>query len=417
MTVTNKSGFKSQRLFLFFIIIVLFSFNAVFSQDINLISSNDNLVNLSNNVVINYYYLPTCPHCLKVLASGILENLSNKYDVTLNKIDANKGSSSFLNTIGIYSKTNSDIQYGGVPFLVVYSGDIKNGIALQGDESIINDLEKSIQNVIKKNENTSLNSNTSDSNINDSVTNKVSASLKKTSFIYLFITAFADSINPCIMSILALLLIQLSVSTNKKKSVKLSFVYIAVVFFSYLTIGLLLYKGVDIVTKLIPYNSFGFYINVFVFLLLVVGAIINIKDAFFYGKGFSFSLPSFVKPKVEKLVKEISFVAIITLALIVTVVEFPCSGLMYVGLISLLINAKLNFLTLLTYLIIYNIIFVLPLILMVISVLYFKESASRVDAFRIKYRKLFRLVMGVAMLLLAIYLFRTFISFYLNVHF
>lgn len=390
---------KKMFLFLF---VALLTFNLVFSE--NVLDSNNNL-NISNNVKIDYYYLPTCSHCIKVLNSGILEEVASKYNVELTKYDANQHTSNFIDLMKFYSDKNPKIQYGGVPFLIVYHDTPKNGLALQGDVAIFSSLNSTVEKVLSAKEtNTVVDNGTSEK-----------AELEKVSFIYLLITALADSVNPCIMSILALLLFQLSVTDDKKKLKKLSFIYIAIVFISYFVLGLLLYKGVDVISKTITYNNVGLYINVFVFLLLTFGAIINIKDAFLYGQGVSFSLPSFVKPKVEELAKRLSLIAVVTLAFIVTIVEFPCSGLMYLGLISLFHNAKLNLFTVIIYLIVYNVIFVLPLILMVLSVIYFKESVSRVDAFRIKYRKLFRLIMGIAMLLLAFYLLKTFIMPYLNI--
>ena len=210
--------------------------------------------------------------------------------------------------------------------------------------------------------------------------------------------ALADSINPCIMSILVLLLAQLATIKATKRAKKIGFTYVIAVFFSYLFLGILMAAGFSIANALffwvMPYVK-----TVLVFGILVAGAV-NIKDFFAYGSGISFSIPKKYKNMVEGFAVKGTVIATIALAAIVTLIEFPCTGAMYAGLIYRMVALEMNYALILTYLIIYNIIFVLPLGFILVA--YTKGfSTEKLDKFRLKYRRIFRLLMGIALIILA----------------
>ena len=180
------------------------------------------------------------------------------------------------------------------------------------------------------------------------------------------------------------------------------------IYVSYFIIGVLLALGLNAFltkTSTAVNSVIGFYVLLGVAIIVIFAGIVNIKDFFAYGKGISFSLSDKSKKRVTELIQKLSLPSIIALGIIITIIEFPCSGIMYAGLISLLMLNNISFVGLLFILIVYNFIFVLPLIFIVYSITQGGDVSS-VNATRLKYRKWFRLIMGIVLVGLGIYLIK-----------
>ncbi len=219
-------------------------------------------------------------------------------------------------------------------------------------------------------------------------------------------TGIADSINPCILSVLALLLATIASIKAYKRMLKLGTIYVLTVYISYLIIGLLLMLGAMLLINQMSFLAaeVATVTKIIVAILVGVAGIINIKDFLWYGKGVSFKLPEKYKNRVIQLAKKATIPAIVSLAAVVTLVEFPCSGMMYLGLITYFVSSGVPPVQLLLYLLLYNVIFVLPLVIMVGSVSAGKkveEKISKMEQIRLRYRRWFRLIMGVTLLGLA----------------
>ena len=176
--------------------------------------------------------------------------------------------------------------------------------------------------------------------------------------------------------------------------------YSFAVFLSYFILGLILFL---ITTSVYNYiKPFEFYIILILSLGMFIFGIINIKDFFFYGKWISFGIPDNYKKIIKKYASQFTLIGVLILAILVTIIEFPCSGAMYVGWCSLFMLSKFTLLEFLPYLVIYNLIFILPLILSTLLVAYGGE-VIKLDEFRMKYRKWMRLIMGIVFIILALY--------------
>jgi len=94
-----------------------------------------------------------------------------------------------------------------------------------------------------------------------------------------------DGINPCAFGVLIFLLAYLAKTTKKKSKMLVNgFVYIFAVFLTYLFAGLLL---LPIIQSL---GSFSVYSYVVLAVIVVIAGLLEIKDYFWYGKGFSLSI-------------------------------------------------------------------------------------------------------------------------------
>ncbi|MEK6923029.1 MAG: hypothetical protein AABX08_04480 [Nanoarchaeota archaeon] len=175
-------------------------------------------------------------------------------------------------------------------------------------------------------------------------------------------TAAIDSINPCAIGVLILML---SVVLAAKKSIKrmlfLGSVYIFAVFLVYFLAGLgLMYFLANIPLYITEYLSIS------VGVLIIGAGIIEIKDFYWYGRGFSLTIPGAFAKKLHNFSNNTSVIGVMFLGAFVSGVELPCTGAPYLAIITLL-SQYFDF-TALILLIIYNIIFVSPLIVILILV-------------------------------------------------
>jgi len=176
------------------------------------------------------------------------------------------------------------------------------------------------------------------------------------------VTALIDSINPCAIGILILML---SVLLGAKKSTRrillLGSVYIISVFIVYLLAGLgLVYfiAGIPLyVTE---------YLSIAVGVFITIAGLLEIKDFFWYGKGFSLAIPPSMAKRLHVYSSRTTIAGVMLLGMFVSAVELPCTGAPYLAIITLL-SQYFDF-TAFMLLVLYNVIFVAPLIVILILV-------------------------------------------------
>ena len=209
-------------------------------------------------------------------------------------------------------------------------------------------------------------------------------------------TALVDSINPCAIGVLVLLISTLLVlSKNRNKMLATGIIYILAVYITYFLagIGLLLF---------IQRFNLAEPIGIFVGALIIILGLIEIKDFWWYGKGFSLSIPYKRSLQIKEKVKKITIPGAIFLGIFVAAVELPCTGGPYLAITAIL--AKIGFEPLIiAYLLLYNFIFILPLIV-ILALVYFGISTKKLETWRKQNRKWMRLITGLVMFCLGILL-------------
>jgi cytochrome c biogenesis protein CcdA len=205
-------------------------------------------------------------------------------------------------------------------------------------------------------------------------------------------TAVVDSINPCAIGVLILLISILVVNKKKSKMIKVGLAYIGAIFVSYLAIGLGLIAFLSSVPLILTE-----YISIIVGLLIIFAGIIEIKDYFWYGLGFSLTIPHKFAKKIKGKMKNLSIPAVILLGIFVAGVEFPCTGGPYLA-ITLLLAQNFNFAAFML-LILYNVIFVAPLLIILFMVL-FGVKLQSIQRWKQSNKKYMRLVTGLILITL-----------------
>ena len=184
------------------------------------------------------------------------------------------------------------------------------------------------------------------------------------------VTALIDSINPCAIGVLILMI---SVMLGKKKSTKEMLIfgglYIAAVATTYFLAGL----GLIYFLSSVPLYV-AEYISIAVGLFIMVAGLLEVKDYFWYAKGFSLQIPYGLSKKIDEYAQTVTVPGVIFLGAFVAAVELPCTGAPYLAIITLL-SQYFDF-TALMLLVLYNILFVAPLIVILLAVAAGKKLSS-----------------------------------------
>jgi cytochrome c biogenesis protein CcdA len=169
-----------------------------------------------------------------------------------------------------------------------------------------------------------------------------------------------DGINPCAFAVM-LLFVGFLFSLQRGRGAMLAhgFVYIGAIYLTYLAIGVGLLKVFGLGTPhLITKIGAG---------LMIALGLVNIKDAFWYGVGPSLTTLSVGDAARERWMRRATLPATAVVGFLVAVYEFPCTGAIYLGILAL-VAAHTTFWTGLGYLLLYNVMFVMPLVVLLLVV-------------------------------------------------
>lgn len=211
-----------------------------------------------------------------------------------------------------------------------------------------------------------------------------------------------DGINPCAIGLLILLLGYLMVFAKQpERMLKTGIVYIITIFLTYFLIGLIFSQVVYyLITWKYYYQISRIFLYVIASLIILVG-LVNIKDFFWYGKGFTLGVSPNRTPVLMRYMQRVSLPATIVLGVLVTLFELPCSLPLYVGAVTL-ISGQFTFMTI-VYLLFYNLMFILPLIIIFLILLSSKRIFELKD-WQERANRWMKLSMGLAQIAIGIVL-------------
>lgn len=208
--------------------------------------------------------------------------------------------------------------------------------------------------------------------------------------------AFIDSINPCAIAVLLFLVaFLLAIRMSKRRLLLVGGIYILTVMVIYIAagFGLLKFIGYFNAEKIINYIAAG---------ILILAGLVSVKDFWWPDKGISLKIPDRLKPKIEKYLTKATIPSVIVAGILVAAFELPCTGEVYLGILSLM-SQESQTLSSTLYLLLYNFIFVLPLIVILILAAA-GLNIQRIEEVRYERRRWLKLLLGLGMLILAAWL-------------
>ena len=217
--------------------------------------------------------------------------------------------------------------------------------------------------------------------------------------------AVIDSINPCVFGVLIFLIaFMLKLFKSPAKMLLGGLFYSAVVYVTYLLLGFGILK-----LALNTGVAAAFYWGAA--LIAIMAGLLEIKDYFWYGKGFTLQMfpggaqrLKYYTNKIGKMEGKHPAVLLLVTALLgvfVVLVELPCTGAPYLAILGLL--SKGEFAAAVPLLLLYNLVFIFPLFI-IIGIAYFGTSSKKLENWRKEHRGPMRLVIGLFLLALGLYM-------------
>lgn len=221
----------------------------------------------------------------------------------------------------------------------------------------------------------------------------------------LVIAALVDSINPCVFGVLIFLVAYMSsVFKNKGKMLVASMVYITAVYITYFLLGVGIFT-----LSYTAWFSKPFYW--FAASIAIIAGLLEIKDFFWYGKGFSLQIIPGTAERIKRYTKAIgkfqntsalkSFLVSALLGVFVVFVELPCTGAPYLAILGMLSQG--DYAAGIPLLLLYNLIFILPLFV-IVGIMYLGTASKRLESWRKEHRGIMRLAIGLFLLALGLYM-------------
>ncbi len=361
--------FKKIKL-LFFVFLI--SFLGVLPYFSSAEQNTASTSNTSSDKII-FFWGQGCPHCAKVESYIQKNQLDKLFHIERKEIYFNKKNrEEFLATC---QEHNIPTDKSGVPLALI------DGQCLIGDQPII----KSLAAKAAKQGNVS-------SQAAGQTANQTEQKNSHKLTLPLVISAAAvDAINPCAFAVLIILMTTILSSGQRKRALAAGLCFAAAIYISYLLMGLGIYHA------LATAKFSGWFMKIVGALAILLG-FLNIKDYFWYGGGgFVMEVPMSWRPKMKALIRSVtSPIGALAVGFLVSLFLLPCTSGPYIVILGML-SQRETFFSALIWLLLYNFIFVLPMIAISLAV-YCGLNPQKAEEARQKRLRLLHLIAGLLML-------------------
>ncbi len=361
------------------ILSLLFLFSIpVFAVDTGIILDT---IDIYDIVDITVYYGAGCPHC---------ENTMNIFD----KLGQEYTSKEVYNTeetrkelLDIFDKCSVPLNKQGVPTT-----------KLNGETIIIGGMSEDywVQLIEACNEGNCPVGYYTQDNIIEALTNgqgtcEPDGIDEKLTWGVLVGAALADSINPCTIAVIAMLLATILPQHGKKRVLLSGIAFSLTIFVCYMLMGVGIIQAINM-------SGVGFIFKVFITFLALLIAILEIRGYINYKPGLgSIEMPKCLRPYAKKVLGEATTIPLIIVAAIFcSLFLLPCSSGPYLVVLSL-IATEITVQNLI-YLTIYNIVFISPMIIITLVIGGGLTSPEKIQKAKEKYIRKIHLLAGILML-------------------
>lgn len=342
------------------------------------LASGPDVVTTSPSVSAVYFYGSTCSHCEKV--KPLLADMEAKYpELSLTRLEVYNNADN-RQQLAVMSQKHG-IENAGVPILFI--GDR----VLYGDLEIRNRFEAEIlyekQRLATGNETPP----TPVVTVGPG-TAPVSSALTLPLVVG---AALVDSANPCGLSVLVFLLITLTSTASRKRILMAAGAFIAATFLFHLLVGIGLFSFFSLSGLAKIFSIIGGIIALLFGLITIIDLLRNKEN-------FSLSISGSHKKLLGNYARMATLPAAFVMGILAGLLGFTCTGGIYISILGLM-GRDMTIFTGLSWLILYNLVYVLPLVAVTFLVAY-GVSAERAEELRIGHKRTLRAILGVILILL-----------------
>jgi cytochrome c biogenesis protein CcdA/thiol-disulfide isomerase/thioredoxin len=338
----------------------------------------------SGNISIDafFFYGDGCSHCENV--KPLLADLLVKYPelhIEMREIYHN------TTNLELFSAMNSRYGTGNTGIPVVFIGSY----ALIGDTAIKDHLE---EDVLAERQRLAVCNITGEPG-NTTVPSQPPCTPLLTPQLVI-LSAFIDSFNPCAFSILIFLLISITAAGNRRRILLAGASYVAALFFFHLLAGVGIFSFV-------VFTDFARFFSLLGAILAGAFGVITLIDVLRNNENYLLAVPESKKHKIEEYIQTASIPAAFVLGILAGIFGFSCTGGVYISVLALM-SRDYTLANGLPLLVLYNLIFIMPLVLVILLVA-FGIPSERVNSWRKENRRILRLIIGLTMIALSITIF------------
>ena len=210
------------------------------------------------------------------------------------------------------------------------------------------------------------------------------------------VSALFDSLNPCALAVLIFLLLSLSAAENRRRILFVGATYVVALFLFHLLAGVGIFSVVTVSGFSKVFSLLGGTMA-FLFGLITLVDVLKNKEQYLLG------IPASKKKVLEQYIRTATLPAAFILGILAGLFGFSCTGGIYISILALM-SRDFTLMSGLPYLLLYNLVFILPLVLLVLFVAY-GVSPEQANTWRVENRRVLRLIVGVAMVALGLVIF------------
>lgn len=327
-------------------------------------------VQATDQPAIYFFYGNGCPHCSVVEEYFEKEDMYSRYPIQKREIYFDRDNAALFE---ILLKRAGYEGSAGVPTVIMGT------TVIQGDKPIINAFVREADFYLQNGPETG----------ETEISTKSGFDLTIPAVI---IGALVDAINPCEFAVLIILMTTILATGDAKKAFRAGLAFSTSIFISYFLMGLELYKA-------LAFGGISARAYTLIGWIAILLGLANLKDYFWYGKGFLMEVPMSWRPKLKSLIHSVTNpTGAFFVGFIVSLFLLPCTSGPYIVILGMLARNAFDAQAVL-YLVLYNLIFISPMVAISWAV-YHGFKPERAEAIRQKRLKLLHLIAGVVMLVM-----------------
>ena len=231
------------------------------------------------------------------------------------------------------------------------------------------------------------------------------------SWLTVVLAGLVDGLNPCAFATLIFFVSYLTISGRKEREVIIVGVSFTLgVFIAYLVIGLGFYKVLDLIGNIL--NVVARWVYVFTALLCIALAVFSFMDVAKARKGeledMSLNLPKGLRKRINAVIRKGRgtnryVIGAFATGLVISLLELACTGQVYLPTIIFVSSMPELRLRAIFYLVIYNLLFILPLVVVFILA-YFGTTSEDLTRFLRKHAAAVKIGLGILFFALGLWL-------------